>query len=101
MKISELDTESLGRFLSRMPEWCKSGSALSAKLKVKIDGKDKNLRLNKRGAMNYLLPDEITSRLNSLPMMFAGSADKFENGKQRALYPTDIVNYILCSYLLK
>jgi len=79
-----------------MPEWVKSGSALGAKNKMSIgnsimnrNNKKLTIRLNKRGAMNYTEIKEIKDEISSWPVNYAGSTVKYENGKNRALYPVD------------
>lgn len=37
---------------------------------------------------------------SSMPMLIASGAPKYENGKLRALYPTDIISYCMASYVL-
>lgn len=64
-----------------MVEWVKSGSALGAKMEINIEKKKNKLRLNKRASMNYILPEEVQKSVTSWPVAFAGSTEKFENGK--------------------
>lgn len=99
--IGDLEDETFIDYMRRQPEWVKSGSGLGAKLSIEYDGSIHKLRLNKRAAMNYSTPFELACRLDSLPIICAGATEKFENGKQRALYPTDIFSYYVSRFLLR
>lgn len=83
--------------MEKRQEWCKSGSALSANVTMK-DGHI--LRLNKRGASSNLTGEQWSKFLQGLPAIYASAAFKFENGKRRFLYPTDIVHYFIQSFTL-
>jgi len=51
--------ETFFEFITRMPEWVKSGSALGAKAEFLIGGEKWKARLHKRAAMNYMEPKEL------------------------------------------
>jgi hypothetical protein len=51
--------------------------------------------------MNYIEVDEFSQRIYQTPLLIAGCALKFENSKNRALYPTALEPYIISSYNLR
>jgi len=59
MKFEETIDDTYQEFMTKMVEWVKSGSALGAKMEFDINKKKNKIRLNKRAAMNYILPEEV------------------------------------------
>jgi len=52
-------------------------------------------------ANNYVETEDIINIIKGTPVQIGSYAKKFENGKNRALYPTDHASYIILSYILK
>jgi len=44
---------------------------------------------------------DVKKFYEGMPVMIGSYTMKYENGKNRALYPTDTFSYIMMSYLLK
>lgn len=53
------------------------------------------MRLDKRGAATNAGAEIINTYLHGVPFVSAIGTTKGENSKERALYPTDIVDYFL------
>lgn len=84
-------------YVAERINWCKSGSALGAKLKHEILG---HLRFSKRVAMQHITAAQLDEYLDKVPMLISSAATKNENAKNRALYPTDIIHYFISDYIL-
>lgn len=93
IKFDNLYTHMLKRV-----EFVKAGSALGAKVKMP-DGK--NLRLNKRASVSHIPAKMLdTWTQQHTPVLYSSGTLKYENGKNRALYPVDNVHYMLAAYIL-
>lgn len=76
--------------------WLPSGSA-GAKY-AEVDGK--KVRLNKRAYMEQVPIPEMIAWLDTEPKLMASTSDKFEMGKARSLYPTDVVDQCIVGYVI-
>lgn len=90
--------ESMHDFLMRRHEWTASGSAAGAK--VIVEGR--TFKANKRTLLESKSAAEWEGIIRAKPPEeFATFSNKFEPGKERALYGVEPLHYIISSYVTK
>jgi len=58
------------------------------------------VHLNKRGALEQMLFEEIAKVTAEPGVMYSAAVEKHEDGKARLLLTSDVVNYVIMSYVL-
>lgn len=84
------------KFCKDRNSWLTSGSAGSKHAQVE----GIKVRLNKRSFMETVPIDEMVDWINKEPVINAIASEKYEMGKARAIYGTDVVDQGIMSYLL-
>lgn len=88
--------ESWPEFINKRHEWVSSGSAGQH---AKVDS-DSKLKLNKRGALEKYKASELIKWRDIEPKITASCSDKYESGKARALYGTDLQDYVIITHVI-
>nr|UHS72436.1 MAG: putative RNA-dependent RNA polymerase [Totiviridae sp.] len=76
--------------------WLTSGSAGAKYIKVK----GQKVRLNKRSYMETISINDMEKWLDEVPAIYAIASEKYEMGKARAIYGTEVADQAIMSYLL-
>lgn len=84
-------------FVTNRQTWVSSGSTGGKKMKLN-DGTE--VRLNKHAYYETLKVEDMLPWLEQEPEMVARASEKYEMGKARAIYGTDVVDYAIASYAL-
>jgi hypothetical protein len=84
-------------FVRERQNWSSSGSTGGKKWTID----NERVRLNKHAYFETITGAEMSKWLGEEePKIQASASDKFENGKARAIYGTDIIDYSITSYLI-
>lgn len=96
MQIGLLTWDTWANFIESRQAWLSSGSSGGKKVPVG----DKKFRANKRTAIEEISEEELLSYLDLEPKLCACGSEKCECGKPRAIYCTQIIDYIITSYVI-
>lgn len=89
--------QSWEEFVRDRQTWVSSGSTGGKKMKMN-DGT--TVRLNKHAYLESLKAEDMVPWLDSEPIMVARASEKYEMGKARAIYGTEVEDYSIASYAL-
>lgn len=84
------------KFVKSRNQWLSTGSA-GAKF-FNVNGEQ--VRLFKRSYFETVRDRDMIRWLDRMPIIIARASEKFESGKARAIYGTDVVDYAIMSYVI-
>nr|QIP68009.1 MAG: RNA-dependent RNA polymerase [Bremia lactucae associated fusagravirus 1] len=101
LKTHVLHVPTFEVFWNRFLSWASSGSAPGFRMDIAVEGGSEKSRMNKRLSLAHMDLEEVLYALSDIqPVLHSRFAVKYENEKNRALWNTSIVFYIIGSYLL-
>jgi len=95
-------TEDFASFCARRHEWAAAGSSGGQKVRY-YDPDAKRmatLPLNKRAFLDNVTTEEMVKWIDLEPKIVARGSEKFEF-KPRAIYATDIIDYVMVTYVIE